>query len=154
MVRNWSKAVGFAATVFLSTLATASSAIAGTLSDGVPVAYGNWEGVCDDYQCIVRSNRSVLVVFDKYGYFIVDVPVKPNATDGLNELKITLPNGTTFVDLKRFVNNGRLRMYVPDEYQKGFASSKKFSIESVGGFDIRNFQGIYEAGAFILGIND
>lgn len=119
------------------------------------LSYGNWEGVCDTYECVSKNNRDIVIDFDKNGMMRAFVPITPKKADAITgDLKITLPDGSTFEDFKRFPTNNKLRIYVPPEMQKKFIASKKFTVVGVGDFDIRNFAGVFEQGAFYLGTNE
>lgn len=132
----------------------AHSAVQADPSDDYPVSYGNWEGVCNAYSCIARNNRNVAIQFDADGEMWVQFPVSKKQLEEAGMLKVTLSNGTKFEEFKRPGINQTLRLTIPKKQQKRFVNVKKFTIEGVGDFDIRNFAGLYEAGAFRLGINE
>ncbi|NTB86839.1 hypothetical protein [Agrobacterium tumefaciens] len=121
--------------------------------DDYPISYGNWEGVCNKYSCVVRNNRNVAIQFDLDGDMWVQFPVSKKQLEEARMLKVTLPNGTKFEEFKRPGINQTLRLTIPKKQQKVFVKTKKFTIEGIGEFDVRNFDGLYEAGAFRLGIN-
>jgi hypothetical protein len=119
------------------------------------LSYGNWEGVCDNYECVSKNNRDIVIDFDKNGVVRAYVPITSKKAEAIiGDLKIKLSDGSTFEDFKRFPANNKLRIYIPPEMQKKFIASKKFTVVDVGDFDIRNFAGVFEQGAFVLGINE
>jgi len=119
-----------------------------------PVSYGNWQGVCNAYSCVARNNRAVAIQFDVDGDMWVQFPASKKQLEEARMLKVTLPNGTRFEEFKRSGINQTIRLIIPKKQQKGFVKTKKFTIEGIGEYDIRNFDGLYEMGAFRLGINE
>ncbi len=122
--------------------------------DDYPISYGNWEGVCNKYSCVAASNRNVVINFYSDGDMWVQFPVPKDKLKGAGKLKTILPDGTSYEEWIRTGNGQTLRLDVPASYQKKFVKAKKFKVEGVGEYDIRNFAGLYEVGAFRLGINE
>lgn len=150
MLKRYSLLVAglFAGLIFFNTLAHADS------YDDYPISYGNWEGVCDRYSCVARNNRNVVINFYSDGDMWVQFPVPKDKLKGAGKLKTLLPDGTSYEEWIRSGIGQTLRLTVPAAHQKQFVKTRKFKVEGIGEFDIRNFAGLYEMGAFRLGINE